>query len=66
MDIIDIEYNTSPFKWSLLYKTIHTIVNHSSCAFDTTCPYAILGKSDHTFEGCEELQDPATIKKAYI
>ena len=35
-------------------------------AFDTSRPCALFGKSDHSFDGCEELKDPVAIRKAYI
>ena len=42
------------------------ISNNLSRAFYTTRPCTICGKVGHTFEGCEELQDPVLIRKSYI
>ena len=35
-------------------------------AFDPSRPCAICGKIGHSFDDCEELKDPAAIRKAYI
>ena len=35
-------------------------------AFDTSRPCALCGKTGHSFDNCEELKDPAAIRKAYI
>ena len=35
-------------------------------AFNTSRPCALCGKSGHSFDDCEELKDPAAIRKAYI
>ena len=34
--------------------------------FDASCPCALCGKTGHSFDDCEELKDPAAIRKAYI
>ena len=36
------------------------------CAFDTSRPCALCYKTGHLFDNCEELKDPAAIRKAYI
>ena len=62
-----LEYDDCQHEQKIFKTGIMAISNNLGCAVDTTCrPCAICGKISHTFEGCEELQDPIAIQKSYI
>ena len=45
---------------------IMSISSNLNCAFDTTRPCAICGKTGHTFDDYGEMQDQAAIRKSYV
>ena len=59
-------YHTCKHKWKIFNNGVMGISIKLNSAFDITCPCAICGKSGHTSNNCEELQDPAVIWKSYI
>ena len=59
-------YHSCQHEQEISNTGIMAISNNLSCAFDTTYPCSICGKVSHTFEGCEELQDPVSIRKINI
>ena len=59
-------YHTCKHKGKIFNNGIMAISTNLNRAFDITHPCAICGKSGHTFNNCEELKDPAIIRKSYI
>jgi len=47
-------------------QAVMQISGNLNRAFDTSRVCALCGKSGHSFNDCEELKDPAAIRKAYI
>ena len=47
-------------------QAVMQISGNLNRAFDTSRACALCGKSGHSFDDCEELKDPAAIRKAYI
>ena len=48
-------YHACKHEQKIFNNAIMAISNNLSCAFDTTCPCAICGKTGQTFDNCEEL-----------
>ena len=46
-------------------QAVMQISGNLNRAFDLSRPCALCGKSGHSFDDCEELKDPAAIRKAY-
>ena len=65
-DINKLAYHACKYKEKIFNSGFMTISTNLNCAFDIACPCAICGKFGHTFNNCEELQDPAAIRKSYI
>jgi hypothetical protein len=59
-------YEACQHERKIFSTAIMAISNNLGRAFDTTRPCAICGTPGHTFEGCQQLQCPIAIKKAYI
>ena len=47
-------------------QNVMAISGNLNHAFDLSRPCALCGKAGHSFDDCEELKDPAEIRKAYI
>ena len=47
-------------------QAVMIISGNLNRAFDLSRPCALCGKAGHSFDDCEELKDPAEIRKAYI
>ena len=47
-------------------QAVMAISGNLNRAFDLSRPCALCGKVGHSFDDCEELKDPAAIRKAYI
>ena len=65
-DINKLVYNACKHEEKIFNNGIMVISTNLNRACDNICPCTISGKSGHTFDNCEELQDSAAIWKSYI
>ena len=65
-DANKLAYHACKHKEQIFNNGIMAISTNLDRAFDITPPCAICGKSGHTFDNCEELQNQAAIQNSYI
>ena len=65
-DVNTLAYKTCKHAEKIFNNGVMLISTNLNRACDTTCPYAICGKSGHTFDNCAEIRDQAAIRKSYI
>ena len=65
-DVNTLAYKTCKHAEKIYNNGVMPISTNLNRAFDTIRPCAICGKTGHTFDDCEVLQDQAAIRQSYI
>ena len=65
-DVNTLAYKTCKHAERIYNNGVMLISTNLNCAFDTTRPCVVCGKSGHTFDDYKELRDQAAIRTFYI